>query len=79
MTPEFLRLGLPLDQSRHDEGRKILLTERKKEYNEMLAKVLQWSLVKGCASLWLFSFSVIYLRNKVSLMSYFLLSLRSFM
>ena len=41
MTPEFLRLGLPLDQSRHDEGRKILLTERKKEYNDMLAKVIE--------------------------------------
>ena len=41
MTPEYLRLGLPLDQSRHDEGRKILLTERKKEYNDMLAKVIE--------------------------------------
>ena len=39
VTPEYLRLGLPLDQSRHDEERKILLTERQKEYKELLAKV----------------------------------------
>ena len=42
VTPEYLRLGLPLDQARHDEERKILLTERKKEYNEILSKVLEF-------------------------------------
>ena len=39
VTPENLRLGLPLDQARHDEERKLLMTDRQNEYKAILAKV----------------------------------------